>query len=180
MEANPNSNSYLQASSRYGVYLGLLLIAIQTIQYLSGLYVSFMFSILTGSLFIAGVVWVIRDYREKFLSGWLNYGEGVRIGAISSLLAGFLYGAFMLLLVLVIDKSYVDELLIQTQEMMEASGLPDAEIEKLIDQMQESSNPWAYGYAPVIQFGISGLLISLVASIFFRKNPENSFEKDTQ
>ncbi len=175
-----NPNLYLQAASRYGVYLGLLLIGIQTIQYLSGLYISMMFSIFTGSLFIGGLVLVIRDFREKSLNGWLNYGEGVRIGALSSLLSGFLYGAFMLLLVLVIDKAYIEEILIQTQEMMEASKIPDDKIEEIMDEMQKSSNPWAYGYAPVLQFGVSGLVISLVASIFLRKNSENSFDKDTQ
>jgi hypothetical protein len=182
MEAKEQArpNPFLQAASRYGVYLGLMLIGVQTIQYLAGLYISFVFTILAGSLFIAGLVWVIRDFRENFLNGWLSYGEGVRIGAISSLAAGLLYGAFMLLLVLVIDKSFIDEYLIQTQEMMETSGMPDEQIEKLMDQLQEGSNPWAYGYSPIFQYGISGLLISLVASIFLRKDPENSFDKDTQ
>ncbi len=175
-----HSNPHFQAASRYGVYLGLMLIGVQTIQYLAGLYISFVFSILAGSLFIAGLVWLIRDFREHYLNGWLTYGEGVRIGAISSLAAGLLYGAFMLLLVLVIDKSFIDEYLIQTQEVMESSGLPDEEIEKAMDQLQEGSNPWAYGYGPIMQYGITGLLISLIASIFLRKDPANSFDKDTQ
>ncbi|MFN5372002.1 MAG: DUF4199 domain-containing protein [Bacteroidia bacterium] len=175
-----HSNPYLHAASRYGVYLGLMLIGVQTIQYLAGLYISFIFSILAGSLFIAGLVWIIRDFRENYLNGWLSYGEGVRIGSISALAAGLLFGAFMLLLVLVIDKSYIDEYLIQTQEMMEASGLPDEDIENTMDQIQEGSNPWAYGYGPIFQFGVSGLLISLIASIFLRKDPANSFDKDTQ
>jgi hypothetical protein len=81
---------------------------------------------------------------------------------------------------LVIDKSYIDEYLIQTQEMMESSGIPDEDIEKTMDQLQEGSNPWAYGYGPIMQYGITGLLISLVASIFLRKDPANSFDKDTQ
>jgi len=174
------TNPYLHAASRYGVYLGLMLIAVQTVQYLSGLYISFMFSILTGSLFIAGLVLIIRDFREKYLNGWLSYGEGVRIGSISSLAAGFLYGAFMLLLVLVIDKSFIDEYLMQTMEAFENSGLPQEQIEKTMDQLQENSSPWAYGYGPVLQYGVSGLLISLVASIFLRKDSGNSFEKDTQ
>jgi hypothetical protein len=157
-----------------------MLIGVQTIQYLAGLYISFIFSILAGSLFIAGLVWIIRDFRENYLNGWLSYGDGVRIGSISSLAAGFLFGAFMLLLVLVIDKSYIDEYLIQTQEMMESSGIPDEDIEKTMDQLQEGSNPWAYGYGPIMQYGITGLLISLVASIFLRKDPANSFDKDTQ
>ena len=175
-----HSNPYLHAASRYGVYLGLMLIGIQTIQYLAGLYLSFVFSILAGSLFLAGLVWIIRDFRENYLNGWVSYGEGVRIGVISSLASGFLYGAFMLLLVLVIDTSFIDEYLIQPQEMMESSGIPDEEVEKAMEQIQEGSNPWAYGYGPVMQYGISGLLISLVASIFLRKDPENSFDKDTQ
>ena len=37
--------SIVQAAARYGMYIGMLLILIQTIQYLAGLYVSFFFSI---------------------------------------------------------------------------------------------------------------------------------------
>ena len=88
-----------RASARYGMYIGMLLILIQTIQYLAGLYVSFLFSILTGSLFVVGVVMLIRDYRDKDLNGWMSYGQGVSVGSLSSVAGGLIYGAFMLILV---------------------------------------------------------------------------------
>ncbi len=169
----------LQAAARYGLYTGLMLVFIQTIQYLAGLYVSFFFSIITGSLFIVALVLSIRNYRDKELNGWMNYGEGVSLGTLISIASGLIYGAFMLLLVMVIDKTYFDELIIQTQEMMEASKVPDDVVEKTIDQMQENSSPWQFAYGPIVQYGVSGLIVSLIVAIFFRKSPENSFEKDT-
>lgn len=178
MSDTTERKSPLQAAARYGLYTGLMLVLIQTIQYLAGLYVSFFFSILTGSLFIAAIVLSIRNYRENELSGWLNYGEGVTLGTLLSLAAALIYGAFMLLLVTVIDTTYFDELIIQTQEMMEASKVPDEVIEKTIDQMQENSSPLQFAYGPLIQYGVSGLIISLIVAIFFRKAPANSFEKD--
>lgn len=179
MDNSTEKRTVVQASARYGMYIGMLLVLIQTIQYLAGLYVSFLFSILTGTLFVVAVVMLIRDYRDKNLSGWLNYGQGVSVGAMSSLAGGLIYGAFMLILVMLVDKSYIDELLIQTQEMMEASNVPADQIDKTMDQMQENTSPWGFAYGPIIQYGVSGLIVSLIASIFFRKNPDNSFDQDT-
>lgn len=171
--------SIVQAAARYGMYIGMLLILIQTIQYLAGLYVSFLFSISTGTLFVIAVVMLLRDYRDKDLNGWMTYGQGVSIGSLSSVAGGLIYGAFMLVLVMLVDTSYMDELLIQTQEMMESSNVPADQIEKAIDQMQENSTPWGFAYGPIFQFGVSGLIISLIASIFFRKNAESTFDQDT-
>lgn len=178
MTEQTHARSITHASATYGLYIGLMLILIQTVQYLAGLYVSFFFTFLTGSLFIVAVVLSIRHYRENDQNGWLNYGQGLGIGALSSLGAGIIYGAFMLLLVTVIDKSFLDEMIMQTQEMMEASKMPADQVEEIIDKMQENSSPWQFGYTP-LQYGISGLIISLIASIFLRKNPENTFENDT-
>jgi hypothetical protein len=177
-DTNQN-RSVVQASARYGMYIGMLLILIQTIQYLAGLYVSFLFSILTGSLFVVGVVLLIRDYRDKELNGWMAYGQGVSVGSLSSVAGGLIYGAFMLILVTLVDKSYMDELIIQTQELLESSNVPPDQIEKSIDQMQENSSPWGFAYGPLVQYGFSGLIISLIASIFFRKTPESTFDQDT-
>ena len=173
-----HSPNYFKSASRYGIYLGLLLILMQTIQYLAGLYVSSVFSILTGSLFVAGVVLVIRDFRDKEMNGWLNFGEGVKVGSISSTAAGFFYGAFMLVLTLFIDPSFIEETILQTIEMLETARVPESQMDELIENL-EKTTAWDYAYAPVLQFGISGLIISLIATIFLRKSPDNTFEKDT-
>ncbi len=175
-----HSPNFYKAASRYGVYLGLLLILMQTIQYLAGIYVSSVFSILTGSLFIAGVVLVIRDFREKEMNGWLSFGEGVKIGSISSLGAGFLFGGFMLVLTLFIDPGFIDDTILQSIEMLESNNikLPEDELDRIIENL-EKTTAWDFAYAPVLQFGLSGLLISLIASIFLRKSPDSTFEKDT-
>ncbi len=180
METKEESNSYpyLRATSRYGLYLGLILIGIQTIQYIAGLYESTVINGLSMSLFIAANVLIIRDFRDNSLNGWLKYGEGVKIGLMSSLAAGILTGAFMLLLILVIDKSIIDEILIQMEEEMIESGAKEEEIELSLNFM--GSNIWLFGLGPILQFGSIGLITSLIASIFLRKNPDNSFDKDTQ
>jgi hypothetical protein len=121
---------------------------------------------------------IIRDFRDSRLNGWLSYGEGVKIGAMSSLAAGILAGAFKLLLILVIDKSILEEILIQMEEKLLESGAKEEEIEYSLDFI--SSNTWLFGCGPILQFGSIGLITSLVASIFLRKDHANSFDKDTQ
>jgi uncharacterized membrane protein YhaH (DUF805 family) len=179
MTESSEKRTVVQASARYGMYIGMLLILIQTIQYLAGLFISVLFFIFSVTLFVVAVMMLIRDYRDKDLNGWMNYGQGVSVGAMSSLTGALIYGSFMLILVMLVDKSYIEQYFIQTREMMEASNFPADQIDKKMDQLQESTSPWEFGYSPILWYGFFGLIISLIASIFFRKNPDNSFDQDT-
>jgi hypothetical protein len=63
--------------------------------------------------------------------------------------------------------------------IQQVANVPADQIDKTMDQMQENTSPWGFAYGPIVQYGVSGLIISLIASIFFRKNPDNSFDQDT-
>jgi len=179
MTESAEKRTVVQASARYGMYIGMLLVLIQTIQYLAGLFISVLFFILSVTLFVVAVMMLIRDYRDKDLNGWMNYGQGVSVGAMSSLAGPLIFDSFMLILVMLVDKSYIEQYFIQTREMMEASNFPADQIDKKMDQLQENTSPWEFGYSPILWYGFFGLIISLIASIFFRKNPDNSFDQDT-
>jgi len=179
MLSEQNRPTTLQSASTYGLFMGLGLVLIQTIQYLSDQIVSPLFSIITVVLSIVAIVFIIKHHREEHLNGWLEYGEGVKIGTLSSIFAGVLLGAFMLMLVQFFDKDYIEKFLFDLEEKYAEMGLEGEKLEDLMDEQRKNINIWSFGYGPIIQYAIGGLLVSLVAAIFMRKASDNSFEKDT-
>ena len=179
MHAEKQPSSALQSASGYGLYLGLLLILIQVIQYLSDLYVSSLFTMITITVTIVAIVFILKHYRDSKLHGWMTYAQGVGIGTLSGLMAGIIFGGFMLILVLLIDKQYTDKFLMQLEETMLQAHFPEDKLEEYMDLQRKSLNPFSFAYGPMFQFSLGGLVISLIASIFMRKTEENTFEKDT-
>ena len=171
--------SVLQAASGYGLYMGLVIILIQVIQYLSDLYVSPMFTMITVSVTVIALVLIIKHYKEKRLHGWMSYGHGVGIGTLSGLFAGIIFGGFMLVLVLLIDKQYIDKFLMQYEENLSHFNLPPEKLDETMDAVRKSVTPFSFAYTPLFQFSIGSLIVSLIVSIFLRKTDENTFEKDT-
>ncbi len=177
--SDKNGTSSLQSASTYGLFMGLGLVLIQTIQYLSDQMVSPLFSIITVVLSIVAIVFIIKHHKEEHLSGWLDYGEGVKIGTLSSIFAGILLGAFMLMLVQFFDKDYIEKFLFELEDKYSQMGIEGEKLEEIMDNQRKNINIWSFGYGPIIQYAIGGLLVSLVAAIFLRNSSDNSFEKDT-
>jgi len=179
MSTEKRGSTTLQSASTYGLFMGLGLVLIQTIQYLSDQMVSPLFSIITVVLSIVAIVFIIKHYKEEHLNGWLAYGVGVKIGTLSSIFAGVFLGAFMLLLVQFFDKDYIEKFLFDLEEKYTQMGIEGEKLEEIMDQQRKNINIWSFGYGPIIQYAIGGLLVSLVAAIFLRNSSDNSFEKDT-
>lgn len=179
MSSEDQSPNLLRSASVYGLYLGLLLILIQVIQYLSDIYVSAMFSMITGVATIVILVLIIKNYRESKLNGWLTYGQGVGIGTLSAIFAGLLLGGFMLVLVTLIDKEYTEKFLMQLEDTLIQAKYPEDKLDEYMDTQRENINRASFAYGPILQFGIGGLIVSLIAALFLRKTSETTFEKDT-
>jgi hypothetical protein len=179
MELEKNSPSLLQSASTYGLFMGLGLALIQTIQYLSDQIISPLFSIITFVLSIVAIVFIIKHHREEHLNGWLEYKEGVKIGTLSAIFGGLFLGAFMLVLVQFLDKDYIEKFLFNLEEKYIEMGIDGEKLEQAMEQQRKNINIWSFAYGPIIQYAIGGLIVSLVASIFLRKSSDNSFEKDT-
>ena len=179
MESEQQSPNLLRAASVYGLYLGLLLILIQVIQYLSDIYVSPMFSMITGIGTIVVLVLIIKNFRETKMNGWLTYGQGVGIGTLTATFAGLLLGGFMLVLVTLIDTEYTEKFLMQLEDTLIQGKYPEDKLDDYMDTQRDNINRVSFAYGPILQFGIGGLIVSLIASLFLRKTSESTFEKDT-
>jgi hypothetical protein len=166
MEENVNP---WKANLTNGLILGLIGIVYSLIIYFLGL----SFNKAQGFVFLiiqfAVLFFLIKSYRDNFKHGMLTYGESLGAGMIIFLYYAIIMAIFTYILYTVIDTNLINKQLAFTEEMMQKKGLPQASIDTGMAMQRKIMKPAII--APISIFGTMfwGLLMSLIAAAFTRK-----------
>lgn len=113
------------------------------------------------------VVLLVLSHREFKTNGngYMSYGQGFKIGFVSSVVSLIVYGLFVLLYTSLIDTNVMDNVYQAQREEMEANNMPDEQIDMAIGFTQKL-------FWPI--FFVMGLIFStvfvLIITIFTQKN----------
>jgi hypothetical protein len=169
MNANTRENkTNLKPIMTYGAILGLGLVALYFIAYLSGLYFSKLIGWVAQIAFFGGLYHSIKTYRDKFLDGYIKYGQSVKIGLLVCVFAGFLIGIYQHVL-MASDAELFEESIIQQEEMFLKMGFSEEMVELQAERLREGTTPFQSALSGALGFGFIGLLVSLIMSIFLKK-----------
>ena len=174
METNATSVTPTSVGLRYGLLTGL----ISTI-------ISFALNVahleqspakwLTLVVLIAGIALAQRFYKQNN-AGFMNYGEGMGLAMVLSLVSGAIAAVFSYLYVSFMDTEMIGRILEKTRSDMESKGgISDEQIDQAMQMTSKFMTP---GYMSLfVLFGslLSGLLIALVVSAVI-KNAKPEFE----
>jgi len=163
----------LRHTATYGLYIGLALIVLA----LAGYLLNKSFNILsTWVIPVLGIAWATIQYRDKEKGGFLSYGDSVGYGTLLALFYGIVSAVFVLL-VATFDPNYIERLLELQRIALEESGLYS---EQRIDETMALSE---IIYTPPLLFighillsVVSGVIISLITSIFIKRNKPMFYE----
>ena len=121
-------------------------------------------------ILIGGMVLAHNAYKAAN-HGFMNYSEGLGIGAIMSIVSGTLSTAFSFIYMKFIEPEYMSRVMETTRtKMEEKGGMSDEQIDQAMVMMQKfSSGGW------MILFGVLGsllfgFLIALVVSAITKKS----------
>lgn len=168
--------STTRTALKWGAILGLVLMAITLIMYLTDQSTNPLFSGLTLGAVVALLVLAMRDYRT-LNGGYMTYSEGLGIGALLSAVAGLLSSAFSTFYNVVIDPTVQQRAMEQAREKMEAQGnMSDESIEQAMEWSQKLQSPGFTFIAGIFGTVIVGFLLSLIVAAFIRRNKANPFE----
>ena len=171
----------MPSASRNGLFLGLALVLLQTIFYLTDIQYNSKTGYLSYVILIVGLYLSIRNYRDTVNGGMLNYGRGVGYGVLVSLMAGIISAMFVFILYTYLDSSMIDKILIDTENKLVEDGVDDSQIEQTMEVTAKMITPFTITLFSIIGMVFMGLVFSLVVSVFLRKeNPHGgSFDNDT-
>lgn len=161
--------SVWKANFTNGLVLGLISIVFTLFLYFFDL----MFNRAVGFLLIAVQIVLlyimIKSFRENFRHGILTYGQSVGAGVILMLYSTIISVAFTYILYKFIDTGLTDKLLAFTEENMVKRGTPQEAIDAGMAFSRKLLTPEAMLVTGLFGGMFWGTLVSLVVSIFTRK-----------
>lgn len=156
-----------------GVYLAIALILLSVIFYVMGDPFSKVSQYITYPIMIAGVIWGQISYKNV-LGGTMTYGQALGAGVLTLVFASFISGIYTFLLYQVIDPSLQEQLRIFTEEQIIQQGkVPEEQIEMAVNMATKFQKPIIMFAMAIFGGAFMGLIISLITSIFTKKNPSD-------
>ena len=161
---------------KWGAILGLALVLITLVMYLTDQTTNSWFSVLTVVAMVTCLVLAMRDFRS-LNGGYMSYGEGLGTGALLSAVAGLISAAFITFYNVVIDPTVQQRAFEKARERLEEQGnLSDEQIDQAMEISQKFQSPGFTFIAGIFGTLIMGFLLSLIVAAFIRRNKTNPFE----
>ncbi|MDR2450121.1 MAG: DUF4199 domain-containing protein [Prevotellaceae bacterium] len=173
-------SNFVRHTALYGLFIGLALVLLNVVDTLLGFYnTNKFFNLLTYAIPAGGIVWGALQFRNKEADGFMPYGQVVGYGVLTAVFFGIIVAIYTILLVTVIDPSYVDRVQALTAEQLYAAGaLTEQQIDQALEISDKMMRNLAWSFISSL-FGalFEGLIIALIAGIFIRRNrPSTPFD----
>ncbi len=170
------SVSVWKTSLTYGLYLGLALVLVFVIFYVTGNPFAKSAQWIMYGVMIAGVVITQLEYRKQ-LGGSINYNVALGVGTLTVIFASVITGFYNYLLYAIIDPSLSDQLRLFMEETMVKSGkVPEENIEASLDIAMKLQKPLPMFFMTIFNGAVTGVIISLITSMFIKKSGEEIVE----
>jgi NhaP-type Na+/H+ or K+/H+ antiporter len=122
---------------------------------------------------IGGIILGQLAYK-KALGGTLTYGQAVGSGVLTMVFASVISGIYTYLLYSVIDPSLQEQMRIFTEEQIIQQGrVPEEQLEMAVNMASKFQTPLMMLVMSVFGGALVGVVISLITSIFVKKNPSD-------
>jgi hypothetical protein len=172
--------NFLRHTAVCGLFIGLGLVLVNVVDLLLGFYGSNKpFGLLSYAIPTGGIIWGALQFRNKESGGFITYGQTVGYGVVTALFFGIIVSIYTILLVTVIDPAYVDKVQVIAAEQLYAQGtLTEQQIDQALAMSTKMMrNPFLISISGILGAALEGVIISLIAGIFIRRNrPSTPFD----
>jgi hypothetical protein len=118
---------------------------------------------------IALLFFLLKSYRDNFMHGQITYGQSVGAGVIICFYYAIVMSIFSYILYAVIDPGLVAKQLAAAEEAMIKNGTPQAAIDAGMAFTAKIMKPSIMAISSIFMNLIYGTIISLIVSIFIKK-----------
>jgi hypothetical protein len=162
--------SMLKPAMNSGAITGIILIIYSLILYFVGAATS-KFAGNFNIFFLAVFIFIFtKIYRDKELNGKISYSQSLGFGVLVGLFASIILAFFIFLELKIIDPSLIDKQLEIAHEQALGRGVSEDQFEKGMAMMKWMMTPAFSALISVLVFTFFSFIISLLTSIFIRKD----------
>jgi hypothetical protein len=166
MESTP---SIWKSCLKYGIIMGLVSVVLSVLIYMLDLTFATWIIIPVIIVTIITLFLLQRSYRDTYENGYISYGKSLGAGMIIFLYSAIIVAVYTYLLYKVIDPGLIDKTIAASTAKLEAKGLPEASIDAGMKMQAKMLKPGIISITQVFNTLLTGLLMSLVSSIFIAK-----------
>lgn len=168
-----NQKSAFSTALKYAIITSLAMFIFSIVMYITGMYLNSTLNWLSYILLLAGLVFAVKDRRDKDLGGLISFGEGFKTGFLFCLITGAIGAVFGVIMMNVIAPDMIGEILKKAETDMINKGLPDAQIQVAMEWTRKFMNPlWIAIWSLVFTIIFGSILSLLVAGILKKENKQ--------
>ncbi|MBK9290744.1 MAG: DUF4199 domain-containing protein [Bacteroidetes bacterium] len=168
-----------QISVKFGLITGVVLILYSAVLYLTNANIFSPMVSITSMLvnfvfLIVMAVLAMNKTRDEVFGGKITYANALIAGFLLMIVSGYLGALYNYIFSTVIDPSYLQTQLSNFVDTMEGK-IPEETLEKMIDSMEENTDPSRTLKRSVWMTPVFALVVSAIAAAFIKKDKTNDF-----
>lgn len=164
---------------KYGAGIAAVLILLSLVAYVSNLSGNRALGWLENIIIIGGLVWAMKNFRDKHLGGYMEFGQGVSLGTLASLFGGSLTSLYSFIFLKYIDPSALEQLKEASLESVMQGGYSGTELEMMDSIFQFFYTPGMMLIGGILGAVLGGVIISLILAAIIKK-PKPLFDEASQ
>ncbi|MBS1659170.1 MAG: DUF4199 domain-containing protein [Chitinophagales bacterium] len=157
---------------KYAIITALASFIFSLLVYLMNLYTSNWINYLAYVILFAGLIFAVKEHRDKNLGGFITFGQAFGTGFLFCIITGLIGVVTGYILMHYIAPDMVDEIMKVTEQRMVEKGMSEDQVSVAMEWTRKFMTPTWFAIWSVIMTAIFGAILSLiVAAIFKRVNP---------
>jgi hypothetical protein len=168
----PSGNSFTKSTMTSGAIMGFGLIVFSFLTYIAGLNENKVLNLFTYVILIGGIVYGIKQARDKINNGFISYGHAVGAGTLVALFASIILAFYVFILMKYVDGSILAKTMELAQQKWSEGGMSEDQIESLTKMMETFMTPGLAAFGTIFSLTFFGTIISLIVSAFMKKEPD--------
>ncbi len=154
----------------YGLIAAVILIVLDLVFYVLDLPRESYIRFVAYLVFIGGIIWAAKSYRDIHSDGMISLGKSFSIGFMTGLFAAFFVALYTFIFLKYFDPSVITEAMEMAEDrMLDNPSLSDEQIDQALAMTKRFMNPLMMALMGFIWNIVIVAVISLIASIFIKK-----------
>ncbi len=165
-----NQKSSFKVALNYALITGAILIVLDLIFYVLDMPFDSKIKYVSWLVYIGGIIWGQKVYRDNHSGGLITYGKSFSVGFTVGFFAAILVSVYSFAFMKFFDPGIIAQILeTQEQTMIESGDLSNEQIEQALSMTAKFTTPFMISVMALIFSTLGVVVISLVTSIFMKK-----------
>ncbi|HET8886260.1 MAG TPA: DUF4199 domain-containing protein [Salinimicrobium sp.] len=160
----------------YGLILGLVIVLISVIMYVTGMQLEgVQWPIYLYYLIFLGFIFYAVSQFKKQNNGFLSIGESIKVGVVVAVISALVFGVYNIIFNYVIDPEFTSQVMDVTREkMLENPNMTEEIVDQSMEWVEMFSSPWIMTAYWLALSAFFGLLYSLIAGAIMKQKPHGA------